>query len=105
MKQLEAVELYGTIRGQIWMPAVECTKEFELCLSPIHSAFRRDWNGLRDAFVHLTNDGDFQSCNISEIGGKAIYRLENGDQLVKYLKINPVAKEFADCFTEDAYCF
>jgi len=70
------ITLYGEVAGQIWMPAVECTKQFclELIRIPRHSTTRTypgiaprsmEITCLRDALLHLTNDGDFQSCAIT----------------------------------------
>ncbi len=70
------ITLYGEIAGTIWMPALECTKEFHLELVRIPRTSRiRTYPGimprsmeitcLRDALLHLTNDGDFQSCAIN----------------------------------------
>jgi len=70
------ITLYGEVAGNIWMPAVECTKEFCLKLIRIpRNSKTRIYPGisprsmeitcLRDALLHLTNDGDFQSCSIS----------------------------------------
>ena len=70
------ISLFGEIAGNIWMPAVECTKEFRLELVRIpRTSTIRTYPGiaprsmeitcLRDALLHLTNDGDFQSCAIT----------------------------------------
>lgn len=70
------ITLYGEVAGTIWMPAVECTKGFHLELIRIpRDSKTRTFPGiaprsieiacLRDALLHLTNDGDFQSCAIS----------------------------------------
>jgi hypothetical protein len=70
------ITLYGEIAGTIWMPAVECSKEFHLELTLIpRASSTRTYPGiapcsmqitcLRDALLHLTNDGDFQSCSIT----------------------------------------
>jgi hypothetical protein len=70
------IMLHGEIVGTIWMPAVECSKEFHLELTRIpRTSSTRTYPGiaprsmeitcLRDALLHLTNDGDFQSCAIS----------------------------------------
>ena len=67
------ITLYGEIAGNIWMPAIECTKAFHLELTRIpRTSSIRTYPGiaprsmeitcLRDALLHLTNDGDFQSC-------------------------------------------
>jgi hypothetical protein len=70
------ITLYGEIAGTIWMPAVECSKEFHLELIRIpRKSSNRTYPGiapcsmqitcLRDVLLHLTNDGDFQSCSIT----------------------------------------
>ncbi len=70
------ITLYGEVAGRIWMPAVECTKDFHLELTRIpRNSTTRTYPGiaprsmeitcLRDALLHLTNDGDFQSCAIT----------------------------------------
>ena len=70
------ITLYGEVAGTIWMPAVECTKAFHLELIRIpRSSKSRRYPGiapslmeitcLRDALLHLTNDGDFQFCAIT----------------------------------------
>ena len=70
------ITLYGEIAGTIWMPAVECSKEFHLELIRIpRTSTTRTYPGiaprsmeitcLRDALLHITNDGDFQSCSIN----------------------------------------
>jgi hypothetical protein len=70
------ITLYGEIAGIIWMPAVECSKEFHLELVRIpRTSTTRTYPGiaprsmeitcLRDALLHLINDGDFQSCTIN----------------------------------------
>jgi hypothetical protein len=69
------ITFYGEIAGNIWMPAVECTKAFRLELNRIpRNSTTRTYPGiaprsmeitcLRDALLHVTNDGDFQSCAI-----------------------------------------
>ena len=70
------IKIYGEVSGEIWMPAVRCTKMFELDLIRIaRDSSPRTYPGiaprsmeitsLRDALLHLTNDGDFQSCGIA----------------------------------------
>jgi hypothetical protein len=70
------IMLYGEIAGTIWMPAVECSKEFHLELVRIpRTSNTRTYPGiaprsmeiacLRDALLHLISDGDFQSCSIN----------------------------------------
>lgn len=70
------ITLYGEITGTIWMPAAECSKEFHLELTRIpRTSSTRTYPGiaprsmeitcLRDALLHLTNDGNFRSCSIN----------------------------------------
>ena len=70
------IKIFGEITGTIWMPAVECSKEFQLELIRIPRTSRiRTYPGimprsmeitcLRDALLHLTNDGDFRSCAVA----------------------------------------
>ena len=56
--------IHGQIQGDIWMPFTTCTKSF--------SVGERDFNysdgsrpSLRDMVLHVCNDGDFQSANVS----------------------------------------
>lgn len=64
---MKTITLAGTLRGTIWMPAVECTKEFAVKFSPEDRPFTRKWTGLADALDHVTNDGDFQNCQIENM--------------------------------------
>jgi hypothetical protein len=70
------ITFYGDIAGNIWMPAVECSKTFhlELVRIPRNSTtltypgiapLSMEITCLRDALLHLTNDGDFQSCSVT----------------------------------------
>jgi len=70
------ITFYGEMAGNIWMPAIECSKTFRLQLTRIpRNSKTRTYPGiaprsmeitrLRDALLHLTNDGDFQSCSIT----------------------------------------
>lgn len=63
-KQLESITIYATLKGDIWMPYIECTKETVTTFTPKGTPFTRKWTGLRDALLHITNDGDFRDCKI-----------------------------------------
>jgi hypothetical protein len=56
------ITISGELRGKIWMPAIECTKEFKQKFSRDNRPFSYRIDNLRDALLHITNDGDFQSC-------------------------------------------
>lgn len=64
MKQLETITISGQISGNIWMPCIECNKDFSVKFSPNNRPFTREWTDLRDAFLHITNDGDFRGCAV-----------------------------------------
>ena len=56
---------YGQIRGNIWMPYTECTKDFSINFSRDQKKpFARYFETLEDIKNHITNDGDFRSCII-----------------------------------------
>jgi hypothetical protein len=69
------IKMYGEISGPIWMPAVDCTKEFNVKLVRIprnadtRVAHSHGWpmeiSVLRDALLTITNDGDFQNASIT----------------------------------------
>lgn len=70
----KSIRIYGEVVGDIWMPQVECRKEFDWKLVRIprdqdtRTAYSHGWpaeiSELRDILLHVTNDGDFQSCSI-----------------------------------------
>ena len=111
------ITLYGKVAGTIWMPAVECTKEFHLELTriPRNSATRTypgiaprsmEVTRLRDALLHLTNDGDFQSCaitwavlEVSHYSGDETRRTRTVKTRTRVWKLRGRGPD-ADCFTE-----
>ena len=71
---VKRIRLFGEVSGKIWMPYETCTKDFDVSLERIprdsqtRTAYSHGWpmeiTCLRDALLHITNDGDFQSCAI-----------------------------------------
>lgn len=67
--------IYGEVAGTIWMPNVECSKDFNIRLQRVDrdattmTAYSHGWpmqfRDLRDVLLNITNDGDFQSCSIT----------------------------------------
>jgi hypothetical protein len=98
--KLTKVTLFGRVRGNIWMPRTECTKDFEQVYTPNDAPFSNKWNGIRSALLRIINDGDFQSCEVSELGGNAEYQ-DGSRRVIIPLVFNPSAKEYADCLTDD----
>ena len=111
------ITFYGEVAGNIWMPAVECTKEFhlELIRIPRHSKTRTcpgiaprsmEITCLRDALLHLTNDGDFQSCAITWATLEVSHYFGDETNKTRTSKIHTRVCELrgngqdADCFAE-----
>ena len=62
--QKMTARIHGQIQGPIWMPACVCTKSFNVS----EDDFRYSDGSrptLRDMVLRATNDGDFQSADIS----------------------------------------
>jgi hypothetical protein len=100
MKKNFTVKLWGKITGNIWMPNCECEKDFSFSFSTNPIPFQNEWCGIRDALLTITNDGGFQSCDVSELFGEVVY-YESWGKVTKYLKFNHTAKEYSDCLAED----
>jgi len=111
------ITLYGEITGTIWMPAVECSKEFHLELTriPRNSSIdtypgianrSMEITCLRDALLHLTNDGDFQSCSITWARLEVSHYLGEESRGARTVKVRTRVWELrgqdenADCFAE-----
>jgi len=109
------ITLYGEIAGTIWMPAVECSKEFHLELIRVPRTSRiRTYPGivprsmeitrLRDALLHLLNDGDFQSCAIDWARLEVSHYLGDETRGTRTVKVRTRVWELrgqdqnADCF-------
>jgi hypothetical protein len=111
------ITLYGEVMGKIWMPAVECSKEFRLELNRIpRNSKTRAYPGiaprsmeitcLREALLHLTNDGDFQFCVIAWARLEVSHYFGNETDGTQTIKIRARGWELrgrgenADCFAE-----
>lgn len=94
-KQLESITIYATLRGDIWMPYMECTKETVTKFTPKGIAFSRKWAGLRDALLHITNDGDFRDCKID--WGCMVIRWYDGKYYLERQVEIPRCKLTEDC--------
>jgi hypothetical protein len=88
MKQLKSITIEGQIKGTIWMPAIECWKDFEVKFAP-HSTtpFVREWAGLHDALEHICNDGDFQSAPLVCNGVMTIAWQDGKDTILRDVEI------------------
>jgi hypothetical protein len=98
--KLQEIILSGILQGRLWY-GQECEKQFRekftLCAEP----FSHEWNGLRDALLHITNDGDFMSCSILFGQITVVYGGETPSgkyqELRKYADLEP-CKAICDLF-------
>lgn len=97
-----SVKLWGKIQGRIWWPQEICEKDFSVTFAPNHKPFVREWAGIRDALLHITNDGDFQNAELLELFGEVTY-YRNWGKIVKYMKFNQNAEEYKDLLCEDFF--
>ena len=97
MKQLQSITISGTLRGDIWWPRAECTKDVSAEFTPKQQPFSHEWTGIRDALLHLTNDGDFESCTLESVIMSVVWR--SGKDIVTRHVGLPVGKETEDLYT------
>ena len=67
-KQIKtSYNISGQIQGLIWMPCVDCTKQFNKNFTKEQNEpFKYQIENLRDALLNIINDGDFRDVVISE---------------------------------------
>jgi hypothetical protein len=93
--ELLNVTLSGIKSGTIWNGG-KATKDFKQTFFA-----GQNWNGLKDALLSLTKDGDFQDCKISELYGQAEYNCAPYRYMTILLKLNPLAMAYKEYLTED----
>jgi hypothetical protein len=95
----ESITIYGEIRGNIWMPYAECTKEFSQTFTNPNQLKSNEWTGLRDAVCNITNDGDFRSAAIDWARIETVY-IDGSKRIVIEKELKPT-KLTEDCFYKD----
>lgn len=90
-----SVTISGTIGGKIWMPAVTCWKDFSYRMN---QKVRAD-ETFRDAICNITNDGDFQSCEIVDATVKIEMQKAHGTY-TRYFDIR-LFKSVSDCVMDE----
>lgn len=110
MNTQTTIRLYGEVQGTIWRPHAECTKDFDVRLvrvphdSKTRTAYVHGWPMeiacLRDALLHITNDGDFQSCGITYAVLEVTHT--RGSRRVSRIWEMRGRGENADCFVAEA---
>lgn len=77
-------DIVGYLTGYIWMPAVECFKEFSYNIN----AQEKRWSEkgtLRNHVDVVVNDGDFQSCKIGNAELRTTMTIvRNGKRYITY---------------------
>lgn len=94
------IRIYGEVQGSIWWPiGAICKKEFDVRCSYDDKPFSRQIECLRDVLLYITNDGDFQHCEISF----AVLEITKQKGLSKIVRDRVLqgTGENADCFVED----
>lgn len=94
VKKLESITVQGELIGRIWQ-GIECYKEVNCTFTPNDRPFSHKWTGLRDALLHVTNDGDFQNCKLSN--GVLIIRWYDGRRTIQMVSDIPYCKVSDDC--------
>lgn len=102
------IRFYGEVEGRIWMPAVECTKQFDVTLVRIprnattRTSHSHGWpmeiSELRDALLTITNDGDFQSCAIT-YGVLEVTHVKGNRRVTRTWELRGKGPN-ADCFAQ-----
>lgn len=99
MKTIE-IRITGNKLGPIWMPTTDCTKEFDerfrFCDSEKNIRSLDEIDCLRDALLKITNDGDFQHCEI-ELAFLTVTK-QKGLSILTRSRILKGVGENADCF-------
>ena len=94
------IRIYGEVQGPIWWPVgAICTKQFDVRCSREDKPFSRQIECLRDVLLHITNDGDFQNCEISF----AVLEITKQKGLSKIVRGRVLrgTGDNADCFISD----
>jgi len=99
-----SIKICGTIGGVIWLPAVQCSKEFSQTYRPtkdLQFALKDEWVGLRKALLDITNCGDFQNCGI--VDATMIVRIETarGVYAEHWIELTPADSRIADLFVKN----
>jgi hypothetical protein len=101
MYKTTSITIYGTLRGNIWMPNAECTKEVQAVFTPDGGPFTEEWAGLRHALVRLTNDGDFRSCGLDNAVAIIERRSDRTGSIRRRTVYLRPDGENSDCFWQD----
>jgi len=96
MKTID-IQIQGEIQGSIWWPyGAICTKEFNKHFNYKQTAFQYPIDCLRDALLHITNDGDFQHCEIS-FAVLTVTKQKGFNKIIRERILQSIGRN-ADCF-------
>lgn len=96
----------GTLRGRIWMPPIESEKEFCLGIIHVHNkkyTAPREFNTLREVILEVTNDGDFQNCDILADGVLTVVLHKSSNKhVIRNFDLNSgLFSSIQDCLLDD----
>lgn len=98
MKTLD-IRICGTLQGPIWWPfGAICQKEFDKHFNYQQEPFKYPIDCLRDALLHITNDGDFQNCEIS-FAVLIVTKQKGHNKIIRERVLQGTGKN-SDCFCE-----
>ena len=97
------IEVHARVIGRFWMPAALAYKDNRAVFSVDDRPFTRQWSGMRDALLHLANDGDFQGAALADVQLTIKRELPTGNGYgVTYHRVNMAARAIADLAADPA---
>lgn len=97
------IEVSARVIGRLWMPAALAFKGRREVFSVDDRPFTRQWSGMRDALLHLANDGDFQGAALADVRLTIKRKLPAGNgYIVTYHPVNMAARDIADLAADPA---
>lgn len=97
------IEIRARLIGRLWMPAALAFKDKREVFSVDDRPFTRQWSGMRDALLHLSNDGDFQGAALADVRITVKRKLPTGNgYIVTYHPVNMAARDIADLAADPA---
>lgn len=96
-------QIRGQVQGAIWWPVgAVCTKEFDVRFTREQRPFRVGAETLRDALLHVTNDGDFQGAVIT-YALLSVERTKGSRRVIRTVELSRTGDN-ADLFATEDEC-
>lgn len=95
------ITIHGTLRGNLWWGG-EAEKEFTYTVKDGSHFTDGKRESLRDAVLRITNDGDFQSCEIlADAYIKATLQKGHTTRAIKFDLNSDLFPSIKDCLLDD----